>query len=128
MRIMNPQDWYYHRDAETQRERSKPSVSLLADFDAIDMRGVMMRQFAGPEKSPGDLQEPEAHQIGAERDAGVDDPARQLQIGRDLVGAHQFEDEFAAHRADDEGEQRAAEPGLLPRGSPVARHALTPVG
>ena len=33
MRIMNPQDWNYHRDAETQRELSKPSVSLLADFD-----------------------------------------------------------------------------------------------
>jgi len=30
---------------------------------------------------PRDLQEPVAHQVGAERDAGVDDPLRHLEIG-----------------------------------------------
>src|ERR1700726_1795445 len=37
-----------------------------ADFDAVDMRRIMMRQVAGPEIGPRHLQEPEAHQIGAE--------------------------------------------------------------
>jgi hypothetical protein len=68
-----------------------------------------MRQFPGLEERPGDLEEAEAHQIGAERDAQVDEPARQFEVGRDLVGANQGVDEFRPHGADDEGEQRPTE-------------------
>ena len=59
------------------------------DVDALDMGVVVMRQLAGAQVVPGDLQEAEAHQIGAERNAEIDEPARHLEIGRDLVGVHQ---------------------------------------
>src|SRR3984957_11247563 len=68
-----------------------------------------MRQLTGPEVMPADLKEAEAHQIEAERDAAVDDPARNLEIRRDLIGTHQFEYELRAHGADNRGEQRATE-------------------
>ena len=77
--------------------------------DTFDVARVVMRQLAGAPEPPGDLQEAEAHQIGAERHAQEDDPARHLQVGRDLVGGIKLDDELGAHGADDEGEERAAE-------------------
>ena len=38
-------------------------------IDAFDVRDVVVRQLAGPRERPGDLQEAEAHQVRAERDA-----------------------------------------------------------
>src|ERR1700733_14261222 len=78
-------------------------------LDAIDIGGVVMRQFAGPEVLPAHLKEAEAHQIGTERNAGIDDPTRDLQVGRNLVGAHQLKDKLRTHGADERREQRAAE-------------------
>src|ERR1700676_490426 len=69
----------------------------------------MMRQLVGFPERPGDLQEAETHQIGAERNAEINEPARYLEIGRGLIGAVETEDEFSAHRADDRREQSAAE-------------------
>ena len=50
---------------------------------------------------PCDLQEAEAHQVRAERDAQVDDPLRQLEVGRHRVGVRDVPDEGRAQRADD---------------------------
>ena len=81
----------------------------LFDLDALDMGVVMMRQFAGAPIAVRDLQEAEAHQVGAQGNAEIDEPARDLEIGRDLVGVHQSDHEFRAHGADYGGEERAAE-------------------
>ncbi len=68
-----------------------------------------MRQFAGAGKGPGDLQEPEAHQPGAERDRQIDDPHRRLQVVRHLAGLEHLHDEDRPERGDGAGEQRAAQ-------------------
>src|SRR3954454_22464598 len=70
---------------------------------------VMMRKFAGAPKCEGDLQKPKAHQIGAERNAEVNQPARNFEIWRDLIGIHQSDHEFRAHRSDHRGKKRTAE-------------------
>src|SRR3954466_14024259 len=70
---------------------------------------VVMRQLAGEEVIPGDLQEAEAHQIGAERDAEIDEPAGYLEVGRYLVGEVKAVDELRAHGADHGGEKGAAQ-------------------
>src|SRR5258705_7440957 len=70
---------------------------------------VMMRQLAGTPIVERDLKKAEAHQVGAERNAEIDEPARNLEVGRDLVGVHQSDDELRAHGADQAGEKSAAE-------------------
>src|SRR5882757_10649104 len=70
---------------------------------------VMMRQLAGTPIVERDLKKAEAHQVGAERNAEIDEPARNLEVGRDLVGVHQSDDEFRAHGADHGGEESPAE-------------------
>jgi hypothetical protein len=80
---------------------------------------VMMRQLAREEVMVSDLQEAEAHQIGARGNAEIDEPARDLEIGRDLVGVHQSDHEFRAHGADHGGEERAAE-------QPEQHHRIAP--
>ena len=71
----------------------------------------MVRQLAGARERPRDLQEAEAHQVGAERDAQIYDPLRQLEVRRRRVGVRDVPDEARRERADDAGEQRAcAEP------------------
>ena len=91
------------------RVTSAAPIPGSLDIDALDMGVVVVRQFAGEEVIPGDLQEAEAHQIGAERNAEIDEPARDLEVGRDLVGMIEPIDELRAHGADDGGEERAAE-------------------
>src|SRR5437879_13440267 len=68
-----------------------------------------MRQLAGEEVIPRDLQEAEAHQIRAERNAEVDEPARYLEVRRYLVGIVKPVDELRAHGADHGGEEGAAQ-------------------
>src|SRR5258708_2033066 len=70
---------------------------------------VMIAQFAGAPVRNRDLEKPEAHQVGAKRNAEVDQPARNLEIGGDLVGVHQPDHEFRAHGTDHGGEEGAAE-------------------
>src|SRR5437762_4156185 len=70
---------------------------------------VMVWQFAGAPIGKGDLKESEAHQIGAKRNAEVNQPAWDLEIGGDLVGIHQPDYEFRAHRSDYGREEGAAE-------------------
>src|SRR6266699_2699245 len=55
----------------------------------IEVAKLIMRQFAGAPVSERDLEKAEAHQIRAQRNAEVDEPARNLEIGRHLVGVHQ---------------------------------------
>ena len=45
--------------------------------ETFDVAVIVMRKFAGAGESPCDLQEAEAHQIGAERHREIDDPHRQ---------------------------------------------------
>ena len=82
---------------------------MSSGFDALDVRDVMVRQLAGAQECPGDLQEAEAHQVGTERDAEVHEPLRYFEIGRDRIGVADVPDEGGAERADDAGEQRAGE-------------------
>src|SRR5260370_188110 len=89
--------------------RSARGASWGRYCDALDMGRIVMRQFTGPPERPCNLQEAKTHEVGAERDAAVDDPTRELEIGRDLIGGHQLNDELRAHRADDGGEQRSAQ-------------------
>src|SRR5262249_5791470 len=67
-----------------------------------------MRDDAGREEAPCDLQEPEAHKIGTERNAQINDPARPFEFLRDLVGIKLIDVDSAEH-ADDASEQGAAE-------------------
>ena len=57
--------------------------------------------------TPHHLQEAEAHQIGAERNAQIDDPTRPFELGRHLIRI-ELVDVDRAERADDAGEKRAA--------------------
>ena len=84
-------------------------IDVLRLLDALDVRDVMVRQLAGARERPRDLQEAEAHQVGAERDAQVDDPLRHLEVGRHRVGVRDVPDEGRAERADDAGEHGAGE-------------------
>src|SRR5947199_269617 len=72
------------------------------------MRRVMVRQFAGSPVGPHHLQEAEAHQIGAERNASVDHPTTQFEIARTLVAANKTVDEFSVHSAAAGRTERAA--------------------
>ena len=83
--------------------------SRRRDFDAFDLRFVVMRQFAGPVIGPANLQEAEAHQSGAERDRQIDDPHRRFQIVRLLAGLEHLADERAAEHRDHAGKECAAE-------------------
>src|SRR5256885_12517487 len=82
--------------------RRPPRSTLFPYPTPFRSRRVMMRQVAGSPVRPYHLQEAEAHQIRAERNAGIDQPARQFEIGRNLVGVHQLIDEFGAHGADED--------------------------
>ena len=92
-----------HQDQDRRQDQDQPSGLVLrsetsagsaglrvqrrgGDFDALDLRLVVVRQFAGPVVEPGHLQEAEAHQAGAERDREIDDPHRRFQIVRLLAG------------------------------------------
>src|SRR5690349_368322 len=68
-----------------------------------------MRQLAGAPEAPRNLQEAEAHQVRAERDAEVHDPLRQLEVRRHRIGVRDVPRERCAERADDAGEERARE-------------------
>src|SRR5690242_18712843 len=76
-------------------------------LDAFDVRDIVMRQFAGAGKRPCDLQETETHQIGAERNAQIDNPLGHFEIGRCRIGVRDVPYERSAQRSDDAGEQRA---------------------
>ena len=78
-------------------------------IDALDLAGIVVRQLAGPPESPGDLQEAEAHQIGAERDAEKTIQRGISESGETWSVAIKLDDELRAHGADHGGEQRAAE-------------------
>ena len=84
-------------------------VDVLGLFDAFDVGDLVVRQLTGAPERPGDLQETEAHQVGAERDRQKHDPHRHFHVGRDLVGMGDFPDELCAERADDAREHRAGE-------------------
>ena len=73
------------------------------------MRFVVVGQVAGPVVGPGDLQEAEAHQPGAERDRQVDEPHRRFEVVRLLAGLEHLADERHAEGGDHAGEQRAAQ-------------------
>ena len=91
-------------------------------FDALDVAGVVMRQFAGPKEPPRDLQEPEAHQSGTERDRRKDDPHSHFKVVRSNPGMVDFPDEGAAKDSDCRREQSAAQQAehdhALARGRP----------
>ena len=87
----------------------------VRSLDALDVRDVVVRQLAGARERPRDLQEAEAHQVRAERDAQVDDPLRHLEVGRHRVGVRDVPDEGRAERADDAGERGARERGRTAR-------------
>ena len=74
-------------------------------FDAV-VPGV--GRVARLEEAVHHLQEAERHQVGAERDAQIDHPARPFELGRHLVGV-ELVDVDRAERADDAGEQRPAQ-------------------
>src|ERR1700691_1830593 len=65
----------------------------------------LMRHDAGAQISPHHLEETVAHQVGAERDAQIDDPARPFELRRDLVWI-KLVDVDGAERANHAGEQR----------------------
>ena len=67
-------------------------------LDAFDMGGVVVRQLPGPVEPPGDLQEAEAHQPGAERDRRIDDPHPHFEIVRTGAGMKNLPDEGAAEQ------------------------------
>src|SRR5690242_10591692 len=75
--------------------------------DPLDVGDVVVRQRARARERPRYLQEAEAHQVRAEGNAQVDDPLRQLEVGRSRVRMSDVPDEARAERADDAGEQRA---------------------
>src|SRR5512135_797645 len=69
---------------------------------------TLMRHEAGAQKTPHHLQKAETHQIRAERNAQIDDPARPLELRRHLIGI-EIVDIDGTERADHAGEQRAAQ-------------------
>src|SRR3974377_863646 len=66
----------------------------------------LMRHVPGHEEAPRPLQEAEAHEVGAERYAEINDPARPFELLRHLVGI-KLVDIDGAERPADAGEQRA---------------------
>src|SRR5579864_8512760 len=64
---------------------------------------AVMRHIAGAQIAPHHLQEAEAHQVGAERNAQIDHPAWPFEFRRDLVRI-ELVDIDGAERADDAGE------------------------
>ena len=109
------------RHDQDHRQRARPAARIRrriaglgvqrrgGDFNALDLRFIVVRQFAGPVIEPRNLQEAEAHQPGAERDREVDDPHRRFQIVRLLAGLEHLGDERAAEARDHAGEERAAQ-------------------
>ena len=83
------------------RRRREVDVFRL---DTLDVGDVVVRQLTRAPERPGDLQEAEAHEVRAERDAQVDDPLRQLEVGRHRIGVRDVPDERGAQRADDDRE------------------------
>ncbi len=65
------------------RRRMEVGVQCVGTgfVDAFDVRDVMVRQLAGAREGPCHLQEAEAHQVRAERNAQVDDPLRHFEVG-----------------------------------------------
>ena len=93
------------------REAGRLGVQRGRDvrLHALDMRFVVVRQRAGPEIEPRNLQEAEAHQAGAERDRQIDEPHRRFEIVRLLAGLEHLADEGGAEGCDHAGEERAAQ-------------------
>src|ERR1700746_961837 len=69
---------------------------------------TLMRHKTGAQKTPHHLQKAETHQIRAERNTHVNDPARPFELRRHLIGV-EIVDIDGAERADYAGEQRAAQ-------------------
>ena len=90
-------------------------------LQALHLGVLVARQLAGPEEGPGDLQEAEAHQVGAERDGQVDDPDRDLQVRRGGVGVGHVPDEVGPEGPHQAGEQG---PGEEPEEDELAPPAL----
>ena len=90
------------------RARDRLGVKIVF-FDALDVAAVMVRQLPGPEEPPSDLQEAEAHQSGAERNRGKDDPHSHFKIVRPDAGVIDLPDKGAAEDRYRSGEQRAAQ-------------------
>src|SRR5580692_8964815 len=91
------------RLAERNRLAERRLVVRLLVLDAV----ALMRHITGAQIAPHHLQEAEAHQVGAERNAQIDDPARQFELRRGLIRI-ELVDIDGAERADDAGEQRTA--------------------
>ena len=97
--------------------RSPPDwIGLLVE--AFDLGVVGSRELTGLMNVQQHLQEAEAHQLGAERDAEIDDPHRHLEVGGDLLGMISFPDERGAQERHDPGEQGA---GKQPEDDELAR-------
>jgi hypothetical protein len=67
-----------------------------------------MRQRAVRTETTTPPAEAEAHQIRAARNGEIDDPHRQLEIGRDFIGVRDGPYELCAECSDDAGEQAPA--------------------
>src|SRR3954462_4050145 len=61
-------------------------VDVDGRLNALDMRDIVMRQFSGAGEMPGNLQKAKTHEVRAQRDAQVDNPLRNLEIGRRRTG------------------------------------------
>src|SRR6185369_17108785 len=86
---------------------------------------MTVRQFTSLKEVPTDLQEPEAHKVGAQGNSGVNEPGRPLEVRggrtlRDVAGRYAQQvvqgvvqpvlpDEGGAQGADDAGEDGAAD-------------------
>ena len=118
MRDTDRQDQERRQD-QNEAERAAFTVALLArgyiggvqsiGFDAVDMSDIMVRQAPGPVEPPGNLQEAEAHQPGAERQRQIYRPHRPFEIVRLLAGLEHFPDKRAAEHGDDAGEKCTTE-------------------
>ena len=69
---------------------------------------ALVRNLAGAQEPPHHLKETETHQVGAERDAQIDDPARPFEFRRDLIRI-ELVNIGGAERADNAGKQRPAQ-------------------
>src|SRR6266568_4742951 len=78
-------------------------------FQPFDVAVLVVRQLAGPEEGPGNLQKTEAHQVRAEGNAQIHDPQRQLEVRRYLIGVADLPDIIRTQGAHDNSEQRAGE-------------------
>src|SRR5215470_3033119 len=54
----------------------------VLDVQVLDVRDLVVRQRARAPERPHHLQEAEAHQVRGERNAGIGDPGRHLEVGR----------------------------------------------